>query len=313
MSHGTDHPAHLAHHFETPRQQFEAGKLGMWLFLVTEVLLFGGLFCWYAVYRANQPEIFMAGHRYLDKSLGGLNTIVLILSSVTMALAVRSAQLGNRKALLGFLAATFAFACCFLGVKYVEYRHKIKDGLLPGRHFKPLEETEAPRAAPPPAEPAPPAEPPGPAEPAAPAEPATPADPAVPAEPATSPDPAGPAAATVPGDPAGPAAAPGSADAPRLVPSAKGPEGLAPPPPPRVVAEVGRKQVAIFFGIYFVMTGLHGLHILAGMAVIAWLFLRARRGVFSPSYWLPVDLGGLYWHLVDVIWIFLFPLLYLIH
>jgi cytochrome c oxidase subunit 3 len=282
VSHAPDHPAHLAHHYETPRQQFEAGKLGMWLFLVTEVLLFGGLFCWYAVYRANQPEVFLAGHRYLDKSLGGLNTIVLIVSSVTMALAVRAAQLGNRRALLGFLAATFLFACCFLGVKYVEYSHKIRDGLLPGRHFQPAaEKTGAGRVPVAPAD-APPDAPPAPA----------PADPA----------------------PAGaPAPPPGAADAPRLVPSAAGPEGLAPPPTREVAAEAGRKSVHLFFGIYFVMTGLHGLHVIAGMIVIAWLFFRARRGAFSPSYWLPVDLGGLYWHLVDVIWIFLFPLLYLIH
>ena len=114
------HPAHLAHHFETPRQQFESGKTGMWLFLSTEVLLFSGLFCAYAVYRANHPEIFIYAHQFLDKTLGAVNTLVLILSSLTAAWAVRAAQLGRRRQLVALITATILLACCFLGVKAIE-------------------------------------------------------------------------------------------------------------------------------------------------------------------------------------------------
>ncbi len=266
-AHHGDRPAHLAHHFDSPAQQFDAGKLGMWVFLVTEILLFGGLFCWYAVYRANFPEIFAYGHRFLDVTLGGINTVVLITSSVTMALAVRAAQTGNRRALLSFLAATLFFACCFLGIKFVEYQHKWKDGLLWGASYRPVHGQTDPVPGEPPA--------------AAPAAPAAPAD----------------------------------KDAPKIAPAAEGPAGLA--TPGHLTAEEqameAPKNVHLFFGLYFSMTGLHGLHVIAGMAVILWLLLRARKGHFSAQHFLPVDLGGLYWHLVDVIWIFLFPLLYLIH
>jgi len=123
------HPPHLAHHFDTPRQQFAAGKLGMWVFVLTEVLFFGGLFCAYAVYRANHPEIFIYAHQYLDKSLGAINTAVLILSSLTMAWAVRCAQLSQRGGLVLCLVLTLACAAVFLGIKYVEYRHKWEEGL----------------------------------------------------------------------------------------------------------------------------------------------------------------------------------------
>ena len=136
----TEHDDHgdrdLAHHFETPTQQFDSGKLGMWLFLVTEILLFGGLFCAYAVYRANHPEIFIYAHHFLDKWLGGLNTVVLICSSLTMAWAVRAAQMGNRALLVRMLSVTVLFAFCFLGVKYVEYRQKWEHGLLWGKHYR---------------------------------------------------------------------------------------------------------------------------------------------------------------------------------
>ena len=135
-----EHAPQLAHHFETPKQQFEAGKLGMWLFLSTEILLFSGLFCAYAVYRANHPEIFVYAHKYLDVTLGGINTVVLICSSLTMAWAVHCAQRGHQRGLVVLLALTLLCACGFLGIKYVEYQHKWKEGLLWGTRFEPKHE-----------------------------------------------------------------------------------------------------------------------------------------------------------------------------
>lgn len=237
MSHAASaHDPHLQHHFSTPSQQAEAGKLGMWLFLATEILLFSGLFCAYAVYRANHPEVFVYAHRFLDSTLGGVNTLVLIFSSFTMAWAVRAAQIGAQKALQVLLAVTLACGFVFLGIKYVEYHHKWKEGLLWGKRYAPSAQAH---------------------------------------------------------------------DAARRVPAAAAEDAHGAPVEPR--------NVHIFFGIYFAMTGLHGLHVIAGMAVLGWLLLRARRGAFGPRYFTPVDLGGLYWHLVDLIWIYLFPLLYLIH
>jgi cytochrome c oxidase subunit 3 len=294
------HDPHLAHHFDTPVQQFESGKLGMWLFLATEILLFGGLFCAYAVYRANHPEIFLYAHRFLDANLGGLNTIVLICSSLTMAWAVRSAQLGNQKALKICLALTLLGGVGFMVIKGIEYEHKWKHGLLWGKQYQSQEghgdhgsETEG----------APPAESAGATAPA-PAEASGEGGP-----------PAGEAEAAPPAEGAE-AAPPPDPDRTRLVDAARGPEGLRAAPAEAAEADHAAaepKNVHHFFSIYFLMTGLHGLHVLAGMAVIAWLLVRAGRGHFGPRNFTAVDLGGLYWHLVDVIWIFLFPLLYLIH
>ncbi|MBZ0267666.1 cytochrome c oxidase subunit 3, partial [bacterium] len=129
------HPPHLAHHFDNPTQQYESGKLGMWLFLGTEILMFGGLFCAYAIFRANYPEIFHYGHRFLDVKMGGINTVVLICSSLTMAWAVRAAQLGQRMALVVLLGLTLVCAGGFMGIKYVEYKAKFEHGLLPGTHY----------------------------------------------------------------------------------------------------------------------------------------------------------------------------------
>lgn len=267
------HPSHLQHHFASSRQQFESGKLGMWLFLSTEVLLFSGLFCAYAVYRANHPQVFIYAHQFLDKSLGGLNTVVLICSSMTMACAVRCSQCSQRRRLIGLLSATLVLAVCFLGVKGIEYEHKWKHGLLWGHLYHPEFESAAAHRAQPPSTP-----PPAPA-----------------------------------------AIAEGTAatgrDRSLIAPAAIGPTGLA--NPPRYGEEfIGPvhtlRNVQIFFGIYFLMTGLHALHVIAGMGVIAWLIVGAAKGRFNAEYFTPVDLGGLYWHLVDIVWIFLFPLLYLI-
>lgn len=240
------HDPHLAHHFSTPKQQFDSGKLGMWLFLITEVLLFGGLFTLYAVYRSNHPEIFIYAHQFLDKTLGALNTVVLICSSLTMAWGVRAAQLGQRRVLMGCLAATLLGGLTFMCVKGLEYEHKWKDGLLWGKYYNPVHQA----------------------------------------------------------DDAG--------QTPRLPSRAQDPVAnkdthatdTASPEP---------RNVRIFFSIYFLMTGLHGLHVLVGMGLITWIFFRAKRGDFGPKYFAPVDNVGLYWHLVDLIWIYLFPLLYLIH
>lgn len=291
MSDHTDTP-HLAHHFATPKQQFESGKLGMWIFLATEVLMFGGLFCAYGVYRTNHPEIFIYAHQYLNKTLGGINTCVLICSSLTMAWAVRATQLNQRRLSVILMAATIAGGFGFMGIKFVEYKNKWEEGLLPGKHYKPIHHDEH-----------------GTQVPAA----GTAHGTAIPA-------PQPPAHAEAKGETnhaaasAAVASAPASPDEPKIKLAAIGPRGLAHPEAIGYAHRMSEpRNVRIFFSVYFMMTGLHGIHVLVGMAVIAWIMMRAARGEFNAAYFLPVDLVGLYWHLVDLIWIFLFPLLYLIH
>jgi cytochrome c oxidase subunit III len=207
------HPA-LAHHFDDLDQQREASSLGMWVFLITEIMFFGGLFAGYAVYRNAYPEAFAEASRHLGVVLGAVNTAVLICSSLTMALAVHAAQLGRRRALIGFLLVTIALGSVFLGIKVVEYTHKFHEHLVPGPAFR----TTGPHAA----------------------------------------------------------------------------------------------QVQVFFSFYFAMTGMHALHMIIGIGILATLVWLARRGRFSADYYWPVELSGLYWHFVDIVWIYLFPLLYLI-
>jgi cytochrome c oxidase subunit 3 len=210
----TGHDRYLQHHFARPEQQADASKIGMWLFLVTEILLFGGLFVGFALMQSRHPQAFLEAHKELDKALGFVNTLILLASSFTMVMAVHSVRHARRRQALAFLALTLIFAGGFLGVKYIEYSHKFHEGLLPGRFYSHQGDV-------------------------------------------------------VPGE-------------------------------------------FMFFSFYFMMTGLHGIHIVAGMILIAWLMRRTARGDFSPKYYTPVDLVGLYWHLVDMIWIYLFPLLYLI-
>lgn len=281
------HNPRLAHHFDTEEQQFASGKLGMWIFLATEVLLFGGLFAAYAIYRANHPEIFIYAHQFLDKVLGGINTVILICSSLTMAWAVRAAQLGRRRQLVALLAATLVFAAGFLCIKYVEYKHKWEEGLLWGKKFTFQEGAHGGHPAPP-----------------APAKGAVkfPLPPPLKLQPGDE-----RSAIPPPGNPPG-GLAEGAMD---LVDQKRTGARVTHPAHREVAARPENAQ--IFFGIYFAMTGLHGLHVLGGMGAIFWILLRARRGEFGPEYFIPVDLVGLYWHLVDLIWIFLFPLLYLIH
>jgi len=186
----------------------------MWVFLVTEIMFFGGLFTGYAVYRAAYPAAFAEGSQHLDILLGGINTAVLIGSSLTMALAVHSAQVGERSGLVRFLLLTIVLGLVFLGIKGLEYTHKFEEHLVPGSKFV-----------------------------------------------------------------------------------AEGPHA---------------PQMQLFFGFYFSMTGMHALHMVIGIGILAVLTWQAWRGHFSPAYWTPVELTGLYWHFVDIVWIFLFPLLYLL-
>jgi cytochrome c oxidase subunit 3 len=217
-----DHPAdpHFQHHFTTMEQQFDTTKIGMWIFLTTEVLLFGGLFVGFGMMQARFPEMFKEAHEHLQRPLGALNTVVLLFSSWTMVMGVLSARTNQKKKTVMFLIITILCACIFLGVKYFEYSHKFEEGLLPGHFYHHV------------------------------------------------------------GD--------------------------------RIPVVNGANGYATFFSFYFMMTGLHGIHILVGIGLLAWIAARANRGEFNSDYYTPVDLVGLYWHLVDLIWIYLFPLYYLI-
>lgn len=224
---GHGHSPFLAHHFRDMEAQTDTSKLGMWLFLGSEVLFFAGLFTAYAVYRANHAELFHYAHHFLDWRMGALNTVVLLTSSLTAAWSVRCAQLGDQKGLRLTLGLTLLLAACFLVVKYFEYSHKLHNGITWGAGIHPSNEILASL----------------------------------------------------------PAAA----------------QALPVP-----------KDLGTFFSIYYVMTGLHGIHVLIGMGLYVWLIRRAGRGDFGPGYVVPVDSVALYWHIVDMIWIFLFPLFYVL-
>lgn len=304
--HGHDHHAHgdhakypfLAHHFDTPLQQFESGKLGMWVFLATEVLFFGALFVMYAILRFKDPQVFSYAAGYLDTILGGINTCVLILSSLTMAVGVRAAQT-NKKGLLSVcLALTLAGAIGFLVIKYFEYSHKFHLNLKWGQSFyQPVSESEAAtvKVEPKPVE--------------------------NPVLAIAAPDPSAGAAPTalvqLP-----------PADATAIAAPKSGPSGVA----STTMVEASAEGVHVshreephlldpempanthrFFAIYYLMTGLHGIHVLIGVGVIGWLLWGSLKGRYGSDYYTPVDLVGLYWHVVDLVWIFLFPLFYLIH
>lgn len=289
MSHG--HDPHLAHHFETKQQQFEAAKIGMWLFLATEILFFGGLFCAYAVYRSNHPEIFLYGHQFLDKYMGGVNTVVLLISSFTMAWGVRAAQLGQKKKLVALLALTILCAFGFLGIKYVEYKAKWEHGLLWARSYDPHHEEDAAHGG-------------THGDASATAMAGVDTGNAQAGEPASS-----PVLDTASG-------APVAGEERTALPRAKtGPPGLAAVVRANAThAPLSEPENAqIFFSIYFAMTGLHGIHVVIGIGLLLWLLVRSSRGEFGPGNFTAVDMVGLYWHLVDLIWIYLFPLLYLIH
>jgi len=204
----------VQHHFMNAEQQFSSSKLGMWLFLFTEIMFFGGLFVAYIVYRSWNPELFTLAATQLDSMLGAVNTVVLIGSSLTIALAIRAAQLNNQKQIIYYLLTTIALACVFLIIKYFEYTAKFDIGIMPGALYT-FEGIDHPKA-------------------------------------------------------------------------------------------------NVFFSIYYMMTGLHGIHVLIGIGLMIWLVIRAKAGDYGSSYFTPVEMTGLYWHIVDIIWIFLFPLMYLI-
>jgi cytochrome c oxidase subunit III len=209
-----DSRAVVLHQFDDVEQQYEAASLGMWVFLLTEIMFFGGLFTGYVVYRAAYPLAFAEGSRHLDILLGGVNTAVLISSSLTMAFAVHSAQVGERQVLVRFLLLTMLLGLVFLGIKGLEYAHKVEEHLVPGPGF--------------------------------------------------------------------------------------------------LSAGSHAQQIQLFFGFYFSMTGMHAVHMIIGIGILAVLAWQAWRGRFSSAYFTPVELTGLYWHFVDIIWIYLFPLLYLL-
>ena len=234
----------LAHHFDTMEQQAESASLGMWLFLATEILLFGGLFCAYAVFRANHPEIFVYAHHYLSVPLGAINTVILLVSSFTMALGVWAAAHSRRTLLIVSLALTIACALGFLGIKYVEYREKWQHGLLWGKNYRP-HTREAGAAAH-----------------------ETTSEHVAPVPPASVPT-------------TGPATAGETSWV--ITPVASEPRGLAPRDPNEEELLTRRspvRNVQLFFSIYFGMTGLHALHVIAGICAIAWVLARSVRGEF---------------------------------
>jgi len=204
----------VAHQFDDVKQQTEAVTLGMWTFIITEVMFFGGLFLGYALYRVQNPIAYMQGSHHLDITLGAFNTVVLIMSSLTMAMAVHSVQLGKGRKLILYLVLTLFLGSVFLGVKAIEYSHKFHEHLVPGAHFMPE-----------------------------------------------------------------------GAHAPGL---------------------------ELYFCYYFLMTGMHAIHMIIGVVGLLILIGMSVRGRFSVTYNSPVEMFGIYWHFVDIIWIFLFPLLYLI-
>lgn len=204
----------MQHHFVDADQQFEAAKMGMWIFLVTEILFFGGLFAAYIVYRLWYPELFTLASEELNTLWGGVNTVVLIGSSLTVAMAIKSAQLNQKRNIIINLGITLALAGVFMVIKYFEWTHKFHLGIFPGEFYS-FEGIDHPKA-------------------------------------------------------------------------------------------------NVFFSLYYLMTGLHGIHVVIGMGLMVWLLWRAVKGHFDPEYYTPVEITGLYWHLVDIIWIFLFPLFYLI-
>lgn len=297
--HDDGHDPNLAHHFESMDQQRQSSKLGMWLFLATEILFFGGLFVFYTVYRGNHPEVFVFGAHFLDTSLGALNTVVLIFSSFTIAWAVRAAQLKQIKLLKWLIVATMLCAFTFMGVKYVEYSAKWKHGLLWAGSYNPHLDHDAPHDIV-----------------------------AVEGEVHTAEadieivgidevqhvaegEIVEPIVTEVAIEPAAEVADP---DRSTIAPAAEGPGGLA--APETVVAEdvipVEPANAKIFFSIYFMMTGLHGIHVLGGIVAMLWLLKCLRRGDFDSGHFTKVDMVALYWHVVDIIWIYLFLLLYLI-
>jgi cytochrome c oxidase subunit 3 len=212
------HPR-LEEQYENLEQQHEVASLGMWIFLATEVLLFGSLFTGLGAYLVQYPAAFEKASEHLNWLIGGINTLVLLTSSLTMVLAVHYAKLGQRRPLVLFLSCTALLGICFLALKGLEYHLDYWDKLIPGWSFDPHEWLE---------------------------------------------------------------------------------QGVNP------------QQVQLFLLFYWIMTGFHALHMTIGIAVVILMSVLAWRGYFSAVYYAPVDVSALYWHFVDIVWLFLLPMLYLI-
>ncbi len=213
-SSSTTHSRFFQHHFVDAEQQFQTAKMGMWIFLVTEILMFGGLFAAYIVFRLWYPDLFTQASTELNTFWGGVNTVVLIGSSLTVAMAIKSAQLNQKKNIAINLGITLALAAVFMVIKYFEWTHKFELGIFPGQFYD--------------------------------------------------------------------------------------------------FGGIAHEKANVFFSLYYLMTGLHGIHVLIGMGLMGWLLWRSLKNHFDSEYYTPIEITGLYWHLVDIIWIFLFPLFYLI-
>ncbi|HUO59394.1 MAG TPA: cytochrome c oxidase subunit 3 family protein [Candidatus Acidoferrales bacterium] len=212
---GTQTSVHaLKHHFADMEQQKESVVFGMWLFLVTEVMFFGGMFCAYLVYRLSYYNAWVSGSQTMDIRLGAINTAVLLCSSFTMVMAVHSAKISKRNLQVLFLLATIALGLVFLVIKGVEYHDHWVHGEVPGLNY--------------------------------------------------------------------------------------------------FFNGTDPRHAALFFSLYFAMTGMHALHMVIGIGLLTWLTIRALQGAWTAEYHSPVEMCGLYWHFVDIVWIYLFPLLYLI-
>lgn len=291
VDHEHYHPPGLQHQFEDMKQQEESVSIAMWMFLVQEIMFFGGLFTVYLVFRSKYPMAFAAGSNHLDAFWGGLNTLVLIVSSLTMALTVYYAQRGNRMMQVVLIIATMFFGSVFLGVKAVEYTDKYNHGLIPvagwnkrtpvtaaGERFT---ETQFKTSL---------------------------DDPAVLEEKVPHTDEyVNPRGNFLWTDLAlaEQAEAGGYLTEAEKVAYYNTTTG-------RLDVTSFRDKVQVFFWIYFVMTGLHALHMIIGLGVMLWLLWKAWLGTFTAEYFAPVEMAGLYWHFVDIVWIFLFPLLYLL-
>lgn len=305
-THDEYHPPGLQHQFEDMGQQEESDAIGMWVFLAQEIMFFGGLFTAYLVFRSRYPMAFAAGSNHLDAFLGGLNTLVLIVSSLTMALTVYYAQKGKRQMQVIMILLTMMFGTVFLVVKYFEYTDKYEHGLIPVDGWNRFIDGEDLEGAP----------------------------------------------EFLPEKETYEGVEESRNSSRIVLPfetrvAAAATEGEKVHPNPRGEFQIGaqdlelvnyaiekniltdseragyftdgvfdpakyRDKVRIFFWIYFVMTGLHALHMIVGLGIMTWLLWKAWLGTFSAQYFAPVEISGLYWHFVDIVWIFLFPLLYLL-
>jgi cytochrome c oxidase subunit 3 len=285
------HPPGLQHQFDDMKQQMDSVTIGMWAFLVQEIMFFGGLFTVYLVFRSRFPMAFAEASNHLDAFWGGLNTLVLIVSSLTMALAVFYAQKSNRNMQVIMIILTMFFGTVFLGVKAIEYTDKYNNGLIPVAGWNKRT-------------------PPG-------GVPAETASFALPFETRAS------AAETSEKKPYinptgdfqwnyGNELVVQARTAGYLTEDEKVGYFVNGDPKNEIDANKFRDKVQIFYWIYFVMTGLHALHMIIGLGLMIWLLWKAWIGTFTAAYFAPVEISGLYWHFVDIVWIFLFPLLYLL-